>query len=60
MEPFIQLLNRAKWLLLEAGEKIEAVAARVGLHDASHLSRLFVRYAGARPGAYRRGSRPAL
>jgi YesN/AraC family two-component response regulator len=53
-------IEAAKWLLLEAGEKIEAVAARVGLHDASHLSRLFVRYAGARPGAYRRGSRPAL
>lgn len=52
-------IEAAKWLLLEGGEKIETVAARVGLHDASHLSRLFVRYAGARPGAYRKRSRPA-
>jgi len=27
--------------------------ARIGLHDASHLSRLFLRHAGNRPGAYR-------
>ena len=47
-------IEAAKWLLHQAGEKIDAVAARVGLHDASHLSRLFVRYAGTRPGAYRR------
>ena len=52
-------IEAAKWLILEAGEKLETVAARVGLHDASHLSRLFVRYAGARPGAYRKRSRPA-
>jgi len=52
-------IEAAKWLLLEAGEKIETVAARVGLHDASHLSRLFVRYAGTRPGAYRRSVAPA-
>jgi DNA-binding response OmpR family regulator/AraC-like DNA-binding protein len=52
-------IEAAKWLLLEAGEKVEAVAARVGLHDASHLSRLFVRYAGTRPGAYRRSVVPA-
>ena len=50
-------IEAAKWLLLEAGEKLETVAARVGLHDASHLSRLFMRYAGARPGAYRKRSR---
>jgi DNA-binding response OmpR family regulator/AraC-like DNA-binding protein len=52
-------IEAAKWLLLEAGEKVETVAARVGLHDASHLSRLFVRYAGTRPGAYRRSVVPA-
>jgi len=47
-------IEAAKWLLLTAGEKLETVAARVGLHDASHLSKLFVRYVGTRPGAYRR------
>jgi len=47
-------VEAAKWLLSEAGEKIETAALRVGLHDASHLSKVFVRYAGARPGAYRR------
>ena len=52
-------IEAAKWLLIEAGEKIEAAALRVGLHDASHLSRLFVRYAGTRPGAYRRSIVPA-
>ena len=51
-------IEAAKWLLLEAGEKIEAIAVHVGLHDASHLSRLFVRYAGTRPGAYRRSVAP--
>ncbi len=47
-------VEAAKWLLLEAGEKLETVAARVGLHDASHLSKLFKQHAGIRPGAYRR------
>jgi len=36
-------VEAAKWLLTEAGEKIEAAAVRVGLLDASHLSRRFVR-----------------
>ncbi len=47
-------VEAAKWLLIEAGEKLETVAACVGFHDASHLSKLFVQYAGIRPGAYRR------
>ncbi len=47
-------VEAAMWLLAEAGEKLEAVATRVGLHDASHLSKLFARYAEARPGVYRR------
>jgi len=47
-------VEAAKWLLMEAGEKLETVAARIGLHDASHLSKLFVQHAGIRPGAYRR------
>jgi transcriptional regulator GlxA family with amidase domain len=47
----------AKWLLLEARENIETVAARIGQHDGSHLSKLFLRYAGTRPGAYRLAAR---
>lgn len=47
-------VDAAKWLLLETGEKLETVAAQVGFHDASHLSRLFLRLAGDRPGTYRR------
>jgi len=50
----------AKWLLIEAGEKLETVALQVGLHDASHLSKLFVRHAGRRPGAYRRNGSPDI
>jgi DNA-binding response OmpR family regulator/AraC-like DNA-binding protein len=44
----------AKWLFLEVGEKLDAVAQQVGLHDGSHLSKLFVRHTGRRPGAYRK------
>ncbi len=44
----------AKWLFLEAGQKLDAVAQQVGLHDGSHLSKLFVRHTGRRPGAYRK------
>src|SRR5262245_55696481 len=46
-------IEAAKYLLLETGEKIDSVAARIGLHDASHLSRLFVKQTGRRPGVYR-------
>jgi YesN/AraC family two-component response regulator len=53
---YINLLRveAAKWLLSGTSEKLETVAAHVGLHDASHLSRLFLKHAGNRPGAYRR------
>lgn len=47
-------VEAAKWLLAKTGEKLETIALRVGLHDASHLSRLFLRHTGDRPGAYRR------
>ena len=47
-------IEAAKWLLAKTGEKLETIALRVGLHDASHLSRLFLRHTGDRPGAYRR------
>ena len=52
-------IEAAKWLLIEGGEKVEVVAMRVGLHDASRLSRLFLRYTGTRPGAFRRSIVPA-
>lgn len=47
-------IEAAKWLLLETGEKLETIATKIGLHDASHLSRFFLKHAGNRPGAYRR------
>ena len=47
-------IEAARHLLLETGDKIKTVAARVGLHDASHLSRLFLKYSGHRPGSFRR------
>lgn len=47
-------VQAARQLLLETREKTETVAALVGLHDASHLSRLFLKYAGRRPRDFRR------
>src|SRR5262249_45486141 len=47
-------VETAKWLLAKTAEKLDTIALRVGLHDASHLSRLFLRHTGDRPGAYRR------
>ena len=41
-------------LLLETTEKIGTVASLVGFHDASHLSRQFLKHSGRRPGDYRR------
>ena len=42
-------------LLLTTDEKVDAIAAEVGLRDASHLSRICVKYLGCRPGELRRG-----
>lgn len=57
-------IEAARQLLLETNDRIETVAARVGLHDASHLSRLFLKYSGQRPGSFRRswreGARPVF
>jgi len=44
----------AKTLLIETSDSVAAVAARVGWHDASHLSRIFSAHVGCRPGVYRR------
>jgi DNA-binding response OmpR family regulator len=52
-------VEAARLLLRDTDDKIDAVAARVGVHDASHLSRLFVKYSGRRPGAVRKTARPA-
>lgn len=46
----------AKMLLAETSESIDAIAAQVGLHDASHLSRVFTDHVGCRPGVYRKRS----
>jgi AraC-like DNA-binding protein/DNA-binding NarL/FixJ family response regulator len=47
-------VEAARRLLLETSEKIETVAALAGFHDASHLSRQFLKHSGRRPGDYRR------
>ena len=47
-------VEAARQLLLETSEKIETVATLVGFHDASHLSRQFLKLSGRRPGDYRR------
>jgi 2-aminoadipate transaminase len=47
----------AKTLLIETSDSVAAVAARVGWHDASHLSRIFAAHVGCRPGVYRRRHR---
>lgn len=44
----------AKQLLYERGYTLDHIAEKVGFSDASHLSRVFLRYAGYRPGIYRR------
>jgi transcriptional regulator GlxA family with amidase domain len=44
----------AKQLLYERGYTLDHIAEKVGFGDASHVSRVFLRYAGYRPGTYRR------
>ena len=44
----------AQRLLWESDVKLQEVAELTGFCDASHLSRVFVRHIGVRPGAYRR------
>jgi AraC-like DNA-binding protein/CheY-like chemotaxis protein len=44
----------AKQLLYERGYTLDHIAEQVGFSDASHFSRVFLRYAGYRPGTYRR------
>ena len=52
-------VEAARQLLLETADKIDTVAARVGFHDAPHLSRWFVKCFGQRPGDFRRTWREA-
>jgi AraC-like DNA-binding protein len=47
-------IEAARQLLVETNDKTETIAALVGLHDASHLSRLFLKYVGRRPRDWRR------
>jgi AraC-like DNA-binding protein len=43
----------AKQLLYDRAQTLERIAERVGFSDASHLSRVFRRYVGYRPGTFR-------
>jgi len=47
-------VEAARQLLRQTTDKIETVAGLVGFHDGSHLSRLFLKYLGRRPGDFRR------
>jgi len=44
----------AKRRLVDTRENLESISEAVGFSDASHLSRVFKKYAGRRPGEYRR------
>lgn len=46
-------VHMAAFLLRHTDAKLDAVASVVGFHDASHLSRAFVRFTGRRPGQFR-------
>jgi transcriptional regulator GlxA family with amidase domain len=48
-------VHAAIQLIERRGEKTDAVAQTVGFHDASHLSRAFVKLTGRRPGKHRPG-----
>lgn len=50
-------LRRAKELLAQSQESIESIASAVGITDPFYFSRLFRRYEGLSPRAYRRRSR---
>jgi YesN/AraC family two-component response regulator len=47
-------ISAACHLLADADHKLEHIAELTGFEDASHLSRVFVRQRGIRPGEYRR------
>jgi AraC-like DNA-binding protein len=44
----------AKRLLLQTDDGLDVLAEECGFADGSHMSRLFLRYTGQRPGKYRR------
>jgi len=48
-------VHAARYLLEHSNEKLDTIAAAVGFHDASHLSREFVELIGCRPGEHRAG-----
>jgi AraC-like DNA-binding protein len=55
----VDLRVRTARRLLERGERPAQVAAEVGFHDQSHLSRHFTRIVGMTPGDYRRATAAA-
>lgn len=49
-----QRIERAKSMMLGTREPLSQIAAACGFSDQSHLSRLFLRYVGQSPNAWRR------
>ena len=50
-------IEAAKYLLRETDDKIDVIAERVGLYDASHLSKVFRQRAGNSPAKFRLAQR---
>ena len=48
-------IERAQYLLLASPVSVKQVASEVGIADAAYFSRIFTRYCGIPPSAYRAG-----
>jgi AraC-like DNA-binding protein len=49
-------VHEASELIEHTDAKLDDIASRLGFHDASHLSRVFVRLTGRRPGKHRKAA----
>jgi AraC-like DNA-binding protein len=56
----IELAMRAQGLMLATGASLSQIAADCGLADQAHFTKLFRRFVGDSPGAWRRARVPPL